>query len=79
MTDPENICIAVETALISTLQAEIGALPVYGDAILDFRLAVTCDGLCIVTFQLADSEKIGTAVESALITSLQAETGVLTV
>ena len=47
--------------------------------ILDFQRLVTRDGIYSVTVGMADLENIGTAVETALISSLQAEIGVLPV
>ena len=46
---------------------------------LDFRLPVTRDGIYSITVGMADLENLGTAVETALIFSLQAEIGVLPV
>ena len=48
-------------------------------AILDFRLPVTRGGIYSVTFGMADLENLDTAVETALISSLQAEISVLPV
>ena len=46
---------------------------------LDFRLPVTRDGIYSITFGMANLKNLGTAVETAVISSLQAEIGVLPV
>ena len=48
-------------------------------AMLDFRLSVTRDGIYFITFEMADLKNLGAAVETALISSLQAEIRVLPV
>ena len=73
MAAPENMCIAVVTALISSLQAEIGVLRDLTTAILDFGLPVTCHSISTITVRKPVPINTGIAVGISLISSLIAE------
>ena len=59
LLDPENVGVAVRTALLSSLEAEIYVLPVLAAAILHFRLPFTSDSILDSPIEMLDPENVG--------------------
>ena len=65
--------IAVGTALLSSLEADIYVLPVLAAAILNFRLPVTSGSIPDSASELLDHENVGLAVEISFLCAIEAE------
>ena len=73
LLDPESIGVAVGTALLSCLEADIYVLPVLAAANLHFRLPVTSESFLDSPVELLDPENVGVAVEISFLCAIEAE------